>query len=169
MANDLLVLARMAAALPDELVAAQRRGVAAGALIVTRGIRAEIREATGGDNRLSGVGRRGARVGARYTVLASTRNPVAIIAATGPMQLLEHDTAPHPIRARGTRTPTGRARRRRGAKALHLANGRFAANARHPGTTAKRPFEKGYLRTRDKTGPAYDREVQKAIRKALSA
>jgi hypothetical protein len=157
--NSLTDLARMAAELPEELRRAQVRGVQKGALLVTRAIRAEIREATGGDNRLSGVGRRGARVGARYDVKGQV-NPTAIVYATGPLHLIEHDTEPHDIQARN--------RRRGGTSTMRFADGRFSRTAEHPGTTGSRPFEKGYLKTRDKTGPAFDREVQAAIRKALA-
>ena len=149
-------VARMTTRLPDELAKAQRRGVQRGALHVTRGIRDEVRAATGGDMKLSGVGRKGARVGAKYT-LGGGSNPTALIKATGPMQLLEHNTRPHIIKPR----------KRRGAKALALRGGGFAAAVRHPGTTAKKPFEKGYLKTRGDTGRIYDREIQAGIRGAL--
>ena len=108
--------------------------------------------------RLSGIGERGARVGARFDVFG-TVNPSAVVKATGPLHLLEHDTDPHDI---------GPKKGRRGAKALRLANGRFASGVHHPGTTGSRPFEKGYLKTRARTGPAFDAEVQKAIARALS-
>lgn len=148
----------MTASLPRDLQAAQRRGVAKGALHVTRGMRDEVRAATG-DMKLSGVGKRGARVGAKYTVKGTT-NPTAVVKATGPAQLLEHDTKPHTIAPR----------RRRGqskARALRLADGRFVASVQHPGTRAKKPYEKGFLKTRGQTGPIFDREVQAAIRGAL--
>ncbi len=152
-------VAKMANRLPAELQRAQLRGVSKAALTVTQGIRSEIRAVTGGSNRLSGVGRRGARVGARYDVKGSI-NPTALIIATGPMQLLEHDTRPHGI------TPK---RRRRGgrAKALKLTNGQFARSAQHPGTKAKTPFEKGWKRTAPETGAIFDREVQSAIGTSL--
>ena len=155
--NSLGDIARMAAVLPRELQAAQIRGIRTGALHVTKGIRGEIRSVTG-DMRLSGVGRRGARVGARYDV-KGTVNPTAIIGATGPMQLLEHPTSPHDIVPR---------RRKRGKKgALRLRNGSYARKVRHPGTKPSRPFERGYLKTRGDTGRLLDAEVQKAIVRSL--
>jgi hypothetical protein len=164
--NDLAGVARMAAALPEELQKAQIRGVRAAALYVTTGIRGEIRSASGGDNRLSGVGKRGARVGAKYDV-KGTVNPTAIIKAIGPLHFLEHDTSPHEIRPRALR---GRGSRKRftGNRALKFKNGLFAASAQHPGTGAKRPFEKGYLKTRDQAGVLYDKEIQAGIRKVLA-
>jgi len=145
----------MASRLPGELQKAQRRGVQQSALVVTRSIRQQVQNATGGDSRLSGVGRRGARVGVRYEVKGTT-NPTALIRATGPMHLLEHNTAPHMIQPK-----------RKKIRALRLANGSFAAHVRHPGTRAKVPFEKGYLKARDETGKVFDQQVQQAIVRVL--
>jgi hypothetical protein len=154
--SDLGDVARMASRLPEELQKAQVKGVGKAALTVTRGIRGEIRSASGGDNRLSGVGKRGARVGAKYDV-KGTVNPSALIVATGPMQLLEHPTRPHGIqpRTRGKK------------KALKFRDGTFARSASHPGTKPSRPFEKGYMKTRAESGPAFDKEIQNAIRRVL--
>ena len=156
--NDLAGVARMAARLPEELQRAQLRGIRKAALDVTRGIRSEVRSASGGDNRLSGVGKRGTRIGARYTVSGSV-NPSAFIKATGPMQLVEHPTRAHEIKPRA---------RRKGRAALRFRDGTFAKSAGHPGTSPRRPFERGYLRTRDGTGATFDAEVQKAIRRVLA-
>lgn len=160
MTKDLAWLAKMTASLPKDLQAAQRRGVSKGALHVTRAMRDEVRAATGGDMKLSGgPGRKPKRVGAKYTVKGTT-NPSAVVKATGPAQLIERDTKAHKIAPRRRR---GQAK----ARALRLADGRFAASVQHPGTRGKRPYEKGYLRSRDATGPIFDREVQAAIGKAL--
>lgn len=156
---------RMAGDLPGELQKAQQRGVRKAALIVTRAIRAEIRADSGGDMRLSGVGRKGARVGARYDVKGSI-NPTAIIRASGPLHFLEHDMPAHSIQPRAVR---GRGSRKQftGTRALMLRDGTFAASAQHPGSRAKRPFEKGWVATRGKTGATFEAEVLKAIRVVL--
>lgn len=156
--HDLAGITRMAAELPAELQRAQRRGVSGAALHVTQGIRGEIKAVTG-DGRLSGVGRRGAKVGARYDV-KGTLNPTALITATGPLHLIERGTSPHVIRPRRRR---GRGKRR----VLAMADGRFAATARHPGTSGKAPFARGVTRTRGDTGAIFDREIQAAIRRVL--
>jgi len=162
--NNLADVTRMAATLPDALQRAQIAGVTKSALLVTTAIRGEIRAATG-DNRLSGVGARGARVGAKYDVKGST-NVTAIVSAKGPLQLIERDTAPHLIIPRGRRVGK-RGRRLKGGMVLHMANGGFAASAVHPGTRGKHPFERGYLKSRDKTGRVFDLEIQRAIRAVL--
>jgi len=152
-------VATMAARLPAELSKAQHRGVQQAALVVTTGIRQEIRLSSGGDMRLSGVGARGVKVGARYDIKGTT-NPTAIIRATGPLHLIERKTGPHSI-------PRVGRRRRRRIRVLKFADGTYARSANHPGTPAKKPFEKGYIKTRDQAGVKFDLEVQKAIRVVL--
>jgi hypothetical protein len=156
MPKTLADLARTAHQLPRELQAAEQRGVRKSALLVTRGIRDEVRAATG-DNRLSGVGRRGARVGAKYDVSGGT-NPTAVIRATGPLHLIDRDTDPHTIAPR----------KRRGAKALRLANGSFAASVRHPGTRGKHVWGKGIGKTRAGTRRVFANEIHTAMVKAIS-
>lgn len=159
MAKDLHDLARMMRDLPDELQKAQRRGVQKVALAVTTEIRGSIRTATGGDMRLSGS-KRGARVGARFDVRGQ-ENPTAVVRATGPLHLLEHDTKPHDI------APKKRRRDGKKVRALRLADGSFRAVVHHPGTRAKKPFEKGYKKAQPHTGLIFDREMQAGIGRAL--
>jgi len=155
MPKTLADLARTAHQLPKELQAAEQRGVRKSALLVTRGIRDEIRGATG-DNRLSGVGRRGARVGAKYDVSGGS-NPTAVIRATGPLHLVDRDTDPHLIAPK----------RRRGAKALRLANGQMVASVRHPGTRGKHVWGKGISKTRAGTRKVFAAEIHTAMIKAV--
>jgi hypothetical protein len=142
-------LAASAARMPAELQKAQRRGVQQAALLTTRTIRAEIRAATGGDMRLSGVGRRGARVGARYDI-KGVENPTALITATGPLHLIERPTRPHLI------TPKRR-------KALRFKDGSFSMSAESRGTRGRQPFGRGVKKAAPQTGALFDREIQKAI------
>jgi hypothetical protein len=146
--RDLHDLARSVAALPDALQRGQKAGVNKSALHVTRAIRGNIRAVTG-DNRLSGVGRRGARVGARYNV-KGTVNPTALITAVGPLHLIERDTRPHDVAPR----------KRGGRKALKFANGTFAASAHASGgSKGKRPFGRGVDATKNDTGRIFNEAV----------
>ena len=115
-----------------ELPRSQAAATAKAALHVTSGVRDAVRADSGGDMRLSGVGRSGARVGARFDI-KGVANPVALIRATGPMQLLERGARPHPIVVRGA--PGGR-RRSRGARALRTPYGP-RRSVSHPGAPAK--------------------------------
>lgn len=140
--------------MPKEMRVAEQRAVRKSALAVTGGVRDEIRAATG-DMRLSGVGRRGAKVGARYTVAGAK----ATIRATGPLQLIERPTRPHPIAPR---------KRRNGKrKALRLADGRFVASVQHPGTRGKYPWSKGIEKTRGKSRATFEAEVRNAMIRAV--
>lgn len=115
---------------------ADRAGVNAGALILTNSVRAAIAAAAPG-SRLHGVGRKGAKVGARYNVIG-VDHPTALIQASGPLQLIERPTSAHRIEPRSK--PGSR---RRGARALTF-DGVARGGVNHPGShKPKHPFAKG--------------------------
>lgn len=151
--RTMLDFAASCAATPDALQKAQLKGVRKAALFVTKTIRLEIRNATGGDSRLSGVGKNGARVGARYDVKGKV-NPTAIINATGQLHFIEHDMKPHDI------TP----KKRSGKKAVRTPYGAYR-KVQHPGTKAKRPFAKGVQKAAPKTTDIFNEEIVKAMAK----
>ncbi len=158
MTRTMLDFAESCQRFPEELQKAQARGVRRAALHVTRSVRGEIRAATNGDMEMSGVGLRGARVGARYDI-KGTVNPTALIRATGPLHLIERDTRPHEIKRR----------KRRGKKALRMADGRFVSGAvQHPGTRGKRPFAKGVDATKESAPRVFDAEIQRAMREVFT-
>jgi len=89
--------------------------------------------ATGGDSRLSGVGKKGARVGVGYTIIGTGVDARSRVYATGPFQLVERDTkaGPRPHK------------RRRGR-----GKNRFIGPIRsgyHPGTQGKHPWQRGII------------------------
>jgi hypothetical protein len=137
------------------------------ALVLKTSVQANLISAIGPDYRMSGVGRRstasrgGAKVGVRYD-LKGTRNPTALLRMTGPAQLVERDTKPHTITARG-RTVTVKGRRRRGASVMALGNGRFATSVSHPGTKGKKPFERGV----ERAAPAAQRILRGAVGQSM--
>ncbi len=116
---------------PAKVERGQKAAVNAGALHITTHLRATIAAASG-DSVLSGVGKKGAKVGARYNVRGTTKDPDALITATGPLHLLERDT-----KAGYRQWKTRRSRRLSGG----LAGPRMAMG--HPGTQGKAPFAKG--------------------------
>lgn len=91
------------------------------ALSAKKQMEATARRATGGSGRLSGVGRKGARLGAGYDYVKGSRGKTVAVYANGPWQLVEYG------RQGGYRIPkrrgTGPNRARRGAPRLHLSNG----------------------------------------------
>lgn len=146
--------------LGSELQGATKDAVGKAALDLTQSARRNITVASGGDSRLSHVGKRGAKVGARYDV-KGTQNPTALVRALGPLQIIERDTQAHDIVA--GRTRTGRVRRG-GAKALNTPHGP-RASVHHPGTRGKHPFGKAvdaYLPT---AGLVFQREISAAMRR----
>ncbi len=124
-------------ALPADIQTANRDGVNRAALAITNTIRDSIRAATNGSMRMSGIGARGARVGARYDVKGAA-NPTALIRATGPLHLLESGrSGGYPIR------PRARRRRRGGRPPALLINGSFRPSAVGGSTAGKRVWSRG--------------------------
>lgn len=122
------------------LTQAQNRAALAAGLTVTTSVRAQIAAATRGSMFLSGVGKNGRKVGARYDA-TSTGSGNVIVRALGPLHLIERDDKAHPI-------PKVRKRRNRPYRHLQLADGTWVtatpeAPLHHPGTRGKHPFEKG--------------------------
>jgi hypothetical protein len=137
-----------------------KQSVQSAATLYKTSINAEISRATGGKNRLSGVGKNGARVGVRSKVFATSETATAIISASGPLHLLERDNKKHDIprteSSRRLRTPAGRLSYKReatgralsGRKVLFLKGAQhpILGPVHHPGTKGKHPFEKGVNR-----------------------
>ena len=140
---------------PAQLERDRKRAANKAALAITRELRQRIRADAGGDSRLSGVGVKGARVGANYRQLPSGDVRVQ---ATGPVHLLESPTAPHEI------TP-----RRRGRKALRLSDGQIVARVQHPGTRGKRTWTRGVREGTPKGEKAFTDEIAAGFRRALTS
>ena len=138
------VAARMGA-LATNFARAERDAVLRAALLAKQVHVAELRAVTG-DQRMSGVGLKGARVGARFIPLGGG----AIVQATGPVHLLERPSKPHPIKA---------GKRRRGgtrARALGVP-GHPYASVQHPGVrNPRRPWLRGFV----KATPVVTRTIQ---------
>ena len=106
-----------------------RKAVESAALVTKRTI------LDGSPARLRGVGTRGARLGVRYDVKGE-QNPVAIVKAVGPWQLIENNTRAHDIKPKRRRSPK---------KAILTPQGP-RRSAHHPGTRGQHPFAKGVER-----------------------
>lgn len=146
--------ARMAKA-PAVMKQAERQMVTAAALAVTTAVRAEVGRATKGSNRLSGVGKRGAKLSVGYDV-KGTASPSALVRMKGPAHLIESDTKPHPITTK----------QRRGARALSTPAGP-RASVQHPGTKGKHPWAKGVAAGLPLAGAAATATVEKSLLKVV--
>lgn len=114
---------------------------------------AELRRSTG-DLVMSGVGTRGARVGARYWLSGDT----VVVQATGPAHLLERPSKAHQITVR---------RRRGTARALATPYGpRY--RVQHPGVRRPpQPWERGYRRARPVVTTVIERKYGTAFGRAM--
>lgn len=137
---------------------ANRDGVNKAALATKGLIVTQIGRATGGSMRLSGVGKKGSKLGVRYNVRGYYGNISAIVSATGALHLIERDTKAHEIprgsSSRRARTTSGRLSVKRVATGRSLSQGVRLKNPQwqsgwatgpfeHPGTKGKAPFEIG--------------------------
>lgn len=149
---------RQAGGFPGHLQDAQRRAVGASALHIKKTVTALMAAAVGRDLRLSGVGKRGAKIGARYDVLGHS-NPTAAIRATGPAHLIERDTKPHRIpKLRG-------ARARKRFVVIPTVGVRMSAN--HPGTKGKHPWERGVTAAAPRVPHIFQAEVHRALKETF--
>jgi hypothetical protein len=141
---------------PAVLQATTAEMVRAAALAVTVAERATLSSATHGSNRLSGVGRKGAKLSVGFDMKGSG-NPTALVRARGPYHLIESDTKAHVIIPR---------RRRRA-----LAGNGFGpvASVQHPGTKGKRPWAKGLAASPPAVTKAVQVVGEKAVKKAFLA
>lgn len=149
--QTLLDLSKFASVLPASMRAAERQGTLAAGRYVTKGIRQEIRQDSGGDMRLSGL-RGSKRVGAD-TDIRTLRGTTIVIKAIGPVHFMEFGTKPHRIYPRKRR-------------ALKWGS-QYAAYVNHPGTRPKHTFSRGVNKTRPMIGEIFDETVQREIRKVL--
>lgn len=137
---------------------AQRRAVGASALHVKKRVATQISAAVGADMRMSGVGKRGAKVGVRYDVLGYT-NPTARVYATGPLHIVERGTKAHRIpKQRG-------ARARKRLLVIPGVGVRMWAN--HPGTTGKHPWQRGVAAALPVVPAIFRVEVAKALKETF--
>ena len=150
--------AQQASGFQGRLQEAQRRAVGASALHVKKVVGASIAGAVGADMRMSGVGKKGVKVGVRYDVLGF-QNPTARVYATGPLHLVERGTKAH-------RIPKQRGKRAR--KRLLVIPGvgvRMWAN--HPGTSGKYPWRRGVAAAAPATPRIFKAEIHRALKETF--
>lgn len=134
---------------------ANRDAVNKAALAVKTSVLVQIGRTTGGSMRLSGVGKKGSKLGVRYNVRGYYGNVTAIVSAIGALHLIERDTKAHEIPrgfgSRRTRTATGRLSAKRIAtsritaqnRPMRMGNEWRTGPFKHPGTKGQKPFELG--------------------------
>ena len=108
---------------------------------------------------MSGVGKRGAKLGASFDVRGGA-NPTGYVRATGPWQLIENDT-------KARRIPKISGKRARKRNVLKIPGVGFRASANHPGTKGKRPWAKAMPLAAKTVPAAWRREQSEALKKAF--
>lgn len=171
MAQPSVRVASQMASLVSNFTGADRSAVSEAGLLAKRIQIDELRKATGGDLRMSGVGSEpGAKVSARYDVLSGGKG--VVVKARGPVHLLERPSKPHTIIPKQVgRGARGRGAKRANKQALYNAlfgsqyagvkplktpyGPRFRVN--HPGVkNPRKPWERGFKRA----VPVIDRTVK---------
>lgn len=143
----------------DQLPQASRAGVVASAVHVKRSVQAFVGPATGGDFRLSGVGRRGAKVNVRFDNPVGKLEPAVLVRMVGPAHLIENPTKPH-------RIPNPRRRRGR-RRVVSIPGVGVRAYANHPGTRGRKPWAKGVAVAKPKLRGIYSAAVVDTMRKSF--
>lgn len=133
MADTLSQFIHKTSRMGPELGQLERKMVLVAAQAVKTSVQAQMRVAGVQNDRLQGVGKKGARIGVRYDT--TTDKSSVVVRATGPFHLIESDTKAHQIpKQRGAR-----ARKRY----VNIPGVGVRASANHPGTKGKHPWEKG--------------------------
>ena len=144
-----------------------REAVEASALLAKRLVQART------PARLRNVGKNGRALGVKYKTSHGDDKSQALVFVTGPYQLIERDTKPHPIpklknsgRSRAAKPMFGPAFGGVNTKRKPvLVGGKPYAQVFHPGTRGKHPFEKGI----DEVAPLVERVHRDALMTQLRA
>lgn len=131
----------------------EREMLTAGAVAAKRAQLEVMQRDAGGDLRLSHVGKRGARIGARFDLVAGE----AFVKATGPVPLLANPTKPHTIPRAGRRRPKG----------LLIPGVGVRASVNHPGTKGKDTWNRGRESAQPKIRAAIGEKSDAIVRRAF--
>jgi hypothetical protein len=154
--------ARACAQTPAAVRAANPNAVKAAALEIVTTQRRLLAAATGGDSRLSGVGKRGAKLSVGFDV-KGLDNATALIQARGPWQFVENDVERH-------RVPRPRSRRGRRRYAVLPGVGFVYDHVDGAGgSTGRHPFERGVDQSRQAAIEAFAEIHWDAIASSIGA
>ena len=128
----------------------ENEATSAAALEYTDAVRKAYRVRTG-DGKMSGVGLRGAKVGARFDAPKALGGN-AIVRATGPAHLIESNTKAHVIATR----------RRRGKKAIVTPYGP-RRSVQHPGTRGRPTFFPTVLAKTPQAARAFQSKIHNGL------
>lgn len=133
-----------------------RKDTIVAASLAAKKVHADTIRKDTGDSRLSGVGKRGAKVGARFDMKRPDR---AEVKATGPLHFVAHPMSPH-------RIPKARGERARKRYAVIPGVG-VRAYANHPGTKGKNTWNKATRKAQSAATRELQRETRTIIKRAF--
>lgn len=167
--SDLTGLARQCKTFAGELAQAQRTATGIVAKELTDRVEAGTRSVAA-SGVLSGVGKRGARVGVKAEILSGGTG--AVVRATGPYQLIERDTKAHTIPKQLDVLNVSRRKRQLRAgfkvrKPLNIPGIGIRRSVHHPGTHGQHPFEKAVNAYAPKASNVYQRQVAAAMQRSF--
>lgn len=125
--KDVAALSAKCAAAAKAIEKARKEAVKKAAQSLRADVEQSRNKAVGGDGRMSGVGKKGAKLGVQLKAVGPVDQRLK---ASGPWPLIENNTPAHAIK------PKKR-------KAIVIGGGIVRANAKHPGTKGKQPWRKG--------------------------
>jgi hypothetical protein len=137
--------------LGDELREVPKAATGAAALHVKKNVQALA------PARLSGVGKRGVKIGVKYTIVGVGDSVKARVHAFGPFQLIERDTRAHVV------PRAGKKRRKRLRVAVVPGYGP-RTGIRHPGTKGKHQWAKGVAAARPQIRDTFRDEARSKMR-----
>lgn len=135
----------------------ERAALGAASLEIKTSVVSRLRSTVGADLKMSGVGKRGTRVGVRYDI-KGFKNPTSLIRAFGPVHFVERGTKPHRIPKQ----------RNRGRKRYAVIPGvGVRDNAMHPGSTGRFPWRRGVASSIGRAQQEFRDEIARQIRQAF--
>lgn len=147
---------------------AQRKGIEAASLIIKRAVEANLPDT----KKLSGVGKKGVKIGVRYDVKEYAGHDTSLVRAFGPVHLIESDTHPHQIPKKLGSGSSRKPSKTTSARVKVVVIPGFAsagsgagvfARVQHPGTRGQHPWAKGM----EEALPQIDGVFQAAVSDAL--
>lgn len=150
---------------------AQRVGIAAASLAIKR----EVEKNLPNSKRLSGVGKKGVKIGVRYDIKEYNNHDVSFVRAFGPVQFLESDTKPHQIPkaigSGGSRKPSkGRTAKVKFVVIPEFSSGEAGgvfSRVQHPGTRGQHPWAHGLEKALPQVEVAFNEALTAALIKGF--
>ena len=119
-----------------------------------------VRPYTGGDLRLSNVGKRGAKLNVRYDYQRGSRGKAVRVRAVGPWQFIEYD------RKRGYPIPKRKKSRKNPGRKLHIGDDWVTGPVRGGSLRGRKPWARTLPKAMAQVSDIFAKEFAQVVRKA---